>query len=160
MISPISIARTTFLSPAILTIGDNDTGPSIACAPYDSTLYVLSFGVLPDDVDPPAAGSLTFKVQDSVDGLDWADMDGLLVTRTLADEEENSSAAILVDHSQLRGFHRIVAVPATLACVGSAVAVHIGLPQNRGSTGVDVYNVTTTHIETPLTDPGGGPLPL
>lgn len=123
-----SVTQSTGHPPKVATAAD--ATPGIDTAGYGSTLYVISFGELED--------TLSYTLEDSDDNSTWATasvvLDGVASQTLVVNGVANTSVAVLVHHSGVRRYHRLLPASGAgdnLACV---VALKLEPAQELGDT--------------------------
>jgi hypothetical protein len=109
-----------------------DVTPAANCAGYESTLYAVAFGSLDS--------TLTYQLQDSDDGTNWANVSSTVVNGTpgqnaILTGATNTPGTMLVLHSSVRRYHRLLPAAGSGSNYGAVVVLQLGKDQDL-STGV------------------------
>lgn len=107
-----------------------DATPAIATAGYRATLYVIVGGV--------QASTLTYTLQDSADGTNWATVtapvNGVAAQTVVATALEGENPILIyVRHSAVRRFHRLLPASGAGDNLASVAAILIDAEQPRAA---------------------------
>jgi hypothetical protein len=123
MIESTSIKLVFGHGAKVTTAGD--TTPGIIGAGYEATLYVVTYGSIAD--------TLTYTLQDSEDNSNWASastvVNGVAAQTPVLNAVQNTSQGMLVLHSAVRKYHRLLPGPGAGNNVAAVTAVKIGAEQ-------------------------------